>query len=138
MDEHIQWSEKVRSHHLCPHMLDKNRNYEWIKLKKSRSLSPWGLQTFILLAVLIKCRRKGLSTSLFLTERRCTANLSDRRRPLYLQHLQYFINMAPMFTTFTERNSVNDVGGGGACRIVPNETLSTPQTTFISPLRPYA
>ena len=27
----------------------------------------------------LKCRATGLSTSLFLTERRCSANLSDRR-----------------------------------------------------------
>ena len=31
VDEHKQWSEKVRSHRFCPHMLDKNRNYEGIK-----------------------------------------------------------------------------------------------------------
>ena len=31
VDEHKQWSEKVRSHRFCPHMLDKNRNYERIK-----------------------------------------------------------------------------------------------------------
>ena len=31
----------------------------------------------------LKCRATGLSTSLFLTERRGSANLSDRRRPGY-------------------------------------------------------
>ena len=39
----------------------------------------------------LKCRATGLSTSLFLTELRCLANLTDRRRPvspmLSLQHL---------------------------------------------------
>ena len=30
----------------------------------------------------LKCRATGLSTSFFLTERRCTGNLSDRRRPV--------------------------------------------------------
>ena len=30
----------------------------------------------------LKCRATGLSTSLFLTERKCSANLSDRRRPV--------------------------------------------------------
>ena len=30
----------------------------------------------------LKCRTTGLSTSLFLTEQRCSANLSDRRRPV--------------------------------------------------------
>ena len=39
----------------------------------------------------LKCRATGLSTSLFFTERRCSANLSDRRRPVSpmqsLQHL---------------------------------------------------
>ena len=30
----------------------------------------------------LKCRATGLSTSLFLTEQRCSANLSDRRRPV--------------------------------------------------------
>ena len=39
VDGHKQWSEKVRSHHFCPHMLDKNRNYEGIKWKKNVRLS---------------------------------------------------------------------------------------------------
>ena len=56
----------------------------------------------------LKCRATGLSTSLFLTERRCAANLSDRRRPV-----------SPT-ARFTARNAVNDVGGS-ACKIVPNE-----------------
>ena len=30
----------------------------------------------------LKCRATGLSTSLFLTERRCSGNLSDGRRPI--------------------------------------------------------
>ena len=30
----------------------------------------------------LKCRATGLSTSLFLTERRCSANQSHRRRPV--------------------------------------------------------
>ena len=30
----------------------------------------------------LKCRATGLSTSLFLTEQRCSANLSDRRWPV--------------------------------------------------------
>ena len=30
----------------------------------------------------LKCRPTGLSTSLFPTERRCSANLSDKRRPV--------------------------------------------------------
>ena len=30
----------------------------------------------------LKCRATGLSTSLFHTERMCSANLSDRRRPV--------------------------------------------------------
>ena len=58
----------------------------------------------------LKYRATGLSTSLFLTERRCLANLSDRRRP---------VSSDVKFTTFTARNAVNDVGGG-AYKIVPN------------------
>ena len=30
VDEHEQWSEKVRSQRFCPPFLDKNRNYEGI------------------------------------------------------------------------------------------------------------
>ena len=30
----------------------------------------------------LKCHATDLSTSLFLTERKCSANLSDRRRPI--------------------------------------------------------
>ena len=45
-DEHEQWSEKVRSQHFCPPLLDKNRNYDriiiMIKNKENRSLSQWG------------------------------------------------------------------------------------------------
>ena len=40
------------------------------------------------LAVL-RCRATGLSTSLFLTERRCSANLPDRRRQLSSLQLSY-------------------------------------------------
>ena len=52
-------------------------------------------QTFISeiewLAVL-KCRATGLSTSFSLTERRCSANLSDRRRPVSpMQSLQHLL-----------------------------------------------
>ena len=54
----------------------------------------------------LKCRTTGLSTSLFLTERRFSANLPDRRRPV----------------SFTARNAVNDVGGD-ACKIVPNNEI---------------
>ena len=32
VDEHKQWSGKVRSDRFCPHMLDKNRNYEEIRV----------------------------------------------------------------------------------------------------------
>ena len=46
VDEHEQWSEKVRSQHFCPPLLDKNRNYDriiiMIKNKENRSLSQWG------------------------------------------------------------------------------------------------
>ena len=31
VDEHKQWSEKMRSRRFCPYMLNKNRNYERIK-----------------------------------------------------------------------------------------------------------
>ena len=62
----------------------------------------------------LKCRAAGLSTSLFLTERRCSANLSDRRRPISPMYIK--------FATFTARNAVNDVGGGG-CKIVPNNKI---------------
>ena len=61
----------------------------------------------------LKCRATGLSTSLFPTERRCSANLSDRRRPRFTD---------VKFATFTARNAVNDVGGG-ACKIVPNDEI---------------
>ena len=37
----------------------------------------------------LKCRATGLSTSLFLTERRCSANLPDRRRQLSSLQLSY-------------------------------------------------
>ena len=57
----------------------------------------------------LKCRATGLSTSLFLTERRCSANLLDFRF-----HVK--------FATFNARNAVNDVGGG-ACKIVPNNEI---------------
>ena len=63
-------------------------------------------QTFIHVSeiewlAVLKCRAIGLSTSLFLRERRYSAKLSDRRRPI-----------SPMlkFTTFTARNAANDVG----------------------------
>ena len=69
-------------------------------------------QTFILeiewLAAL-KCRATGLSTSLFLTERRCSENLSDS-----------FTDVK--FTTFNARNAVNDIEGG-ACKIVSNNEI---------------
>ena len=39
VDEHKQWSKKVRSHRFCWHMLHKNRNYE---INENRSCSPWG------------------------------------------------------------------------------------------------
>ena len=97
VDEHKQWSEKVRSHRFCPHMLDKNRNYESNK-RKSPFVEPVGMngpnfknetlflsftaiitttqmgemaQTFISemeWLTVLKCRATGLSTSLFLTE----------------------------------------------------------------------
>ena len=57
----------------------------------------------------LKCRATSLSTSLFLTERRCSANLSDRRRGVKL-------------ATFTARNAIDDVGGG-ACKIVLNNEI---------------
>ena len=37
VDEHEQWSEKVRSQHFCPPLLDKNRNYEGIWSNKRKS-----------------------------------------------------------------------------------------------------
>ena len=30
VDEHKQWSGKVRSQRICAPLLDKNGNYEWI------------------------------------------------------------------------------------------------------------
>ena len=50
----------------------------------------------------LKCRATGLSKALFLTERRCSTNLSH--------------------TTINARNAVNDVGGGGY-KIVPNNEI---------------
>ena len=35
VDEHKQWSENVKSHRFCPHMLDKNRNYEPVGMNGS-------------------------------------------------------------------------------------------------------
>ena len=62
----------------------------------------------------LKFRATGLSTSLFLTERGCSANLSDRRRRTRFTDVN--------FATFNARNAVNDVGGG-ACKIVPNNEI---------------
>ena len=45
VDEHKQWSEKVRSQRFCPHMLDKNSmKGEGMKdqIKENRPLSSWG------------------------------------------------------------------------------------------------
>ena len=44
VDEHKQWSEKVRSHRFCPHMLDKNRNYIMKGSNKRKSfVKPVGM-----------------------------------------------------------------------------------------------
>ena len=37
VDEHEQWSEKVRSQRFCPPLLIKNRNYEGISSYKRKS-----------------------------------------------------------------------------------------------------
>ena len=58
----------------------------------------------------LKCRTTGLSTSLFLTERRCSANLLIVR----LSDVK--------FATFTTRNAVYDVGEG-SCKIEPNNKI---------------
>ena len=44
VEEHKQWSEKVRSQRFCRPLLDKNKNYEGIydQIRENRSLSPWG------------------------------------------------------------------------------------------------
>ena len=42
VDEHKQWSEKVRNQCFCPPSVEKNRNYEEISSNKRKSLSPWG------------------------------------------------------------------------------------------------
>ena len=50
VDEREQWSEKVRSHRFCPHMLDQNKLWR-AQIKKNHSLSlslpPEMAQTFI-------------------------------------------------------------------------------------------
>ena len=46
VDEHKQWSEKVRSHRFCPHMLDKNRNYEGMWSNKRKSSEPVRMNGF--------------------------------------------------------------------------------------------
>ena len=44
MDEHEQWSEKVRSQCFCPPLPDKNRNYEGIWSNKRKSfVKPVGM-----------------------------------------------------------------------------------------------
>ena len=57
----------------------------------------------------LKCRSTGLSTSMFLTGRRCSPVRSTSARFADLK-----------FTRFTAVNAVNDVGGG-ACKIVLEE-----------------
>ena len=44
VDQHEQWSEKVRSQRFCPPFLDKNENYMkgCDQINENRSLSPWG------------------------------------------------------------------------------------------------
>ena len=37
VDEHKQWSEKVRTQRFCPPLLDKKRNYEGILSNKRKS-----------------------------------------------------------------------------------------------------
>ena len=41
VDEHEQWSEKVRSQRFCPPLLDKNG--KCVQIKENRSLSRWGM-----------------------------------------------------------------------------------------------
>ena len=44
VDEHKQWSEKVRSHRFCPPLLDKNGNYEGMWSNKRKSfVKPVGM-----------------------------------------------------------------------------------------------
>ena len=43
VDEHEQWSEKVRSHRFCPHMLDKNRHYMNGSNKRKSFVEPVGM-----------------------------------------------------------------------------------------------
>ena len=44
VDEHKQWSEKVRSQCFCLLLLDKNRNYEEIRSNKRKSfVKPVGM-----------------------------------------------------------------------------------------------
>ena len=39
VDEHEQWSEKVRSQCFCPLMIDKNGNYKGIRSNKRKSFA---------------------------------------------------------------------------------------------------
>ena len=128
----------MRNQRFCPPLLDKSGSYEGIWPNKRKSFvksvgmngSYFKNETFFvsLTAIItiwngwngtkwntvewlaaLKCRAAGLSTSLFLMKRRCSANLTDRRMP-FLTDVK--------FATFNARNSVNDVGLRGS-KIVP-------------------
>ena len=63
VDEHEQWSEKVRSQCFCPPLLDKNRNYEGFSLNMLKTgTAPEGDKeaTALLLGNLIDARHKKI------------------------------------------------------------------------------
>ena len=144
VDEHKQWSEKVRSQCFCPPLLDKNRNYEgiwsnrWKSFVKSVGMncSNFKNETLFVSFMAIVTTRNGWNCTNFYLGNRVVSSIKMSRNRLvniivpyatkmFSKYIRYtsarFTDLK--FATFTARNAVNDVGGG-ACKIVPNDEIS--------------